>query len=242
MDISIVITAHNYASYISECVESSLNQNLTHLDYEIIIIDDGSTDQTPDVLKGLRHPRLKKYRINNCGIEAASNYGFQRASGKYIVRLDADDKFAPNYLKRIAEEVSEQFDFFYSDYYVIAANSDVTDAISLPNFQREEIFCRGDFLATGTLYRAELLKKLGGYDTQIRNSGLENYELILRLVGSGSIGRHISEPLFYYRRHSLNISETKRGQIIQNGKALFSRMSLGEFTTNEFHPYKLNFK
>ena len=239
MDVSMVITAYNYAGYLSECLTSCLNQEDAGLSYEVLVIDDGSTDETPALLAGWKNDRLRKFRIENSGIEAASNFGFANARGSYLVRVDADDLLLPGYLREMQAHIEARWPFIYPDYQVIDADGRCIETVCLPEFELAEICSRGDFLATGTIYQREVLEAVGGYETRVRNSGLENYELILRLLRAGYIGKHVGRNLFAYRRHSENISVAKRGQIIKNGKMLFDRFSLGAYRTNEFHPYKL---
>ncbi len=237
MDVSIIITAYNYASYIEECINSCLLQNETSLRYEIIVVDDGSTDETPRVLEKLNNKLLRKFRIENSGIEIASNFGFGKAQGKYIVRVDADDKLLPNYLHYMHKNLAKEYDFYYSDYEVINGDGKVVSNMNLPEFNAAEIRTRGDFLATGTLFSAEVLKTLCYYSEVTKNSGLENYELMLRLLEAEKLGKHIPQNLFCYRRHTLNISISKSDQIIRNGGVLFQRFGLGMYGTNEYHPY-----
>lgn len=239
MDVSIVITAYNYAGYLSECITSCLNQEDAGLSYEVLVVDDGSTDGTPALLAGWEHERLRKYRIENSGIEAASNFGFANAKGDYVVRVDADDLLLPSYLKEMRSYIEARWPFIYSDYRVIDADGCCVEVVSLPEFEPAEICSRGDFLATGTLYLHNVLDAVGGYETGVRNSGLENYELVLCLLRAGYVGKHVARNLFAYRRHSENISVTKRAQIIRYGQTLFDRFLLGAYRTNEFHPYKL---
>jgi glycosyltransferase involved in cell wall biosynthesis len=239
MDVSIIITAFNYAKYIVECVDSCLSQKDSILEYEVIVVDDGSSDETPRILNKINNSRLRKFRIKNCGIEGASNFGFRNALGKYVVRVDADDRLLPNYLHNIQSHLTNKFGFYYSDYAIINADSEIIDKMKLPEFNPIEILQRGDFLATGTLYEAKILMDLNYYTEEIRNSGLENYELILRMLKAGINGKHISSQLFCYRRHSLNMSVSKIEQIILNGDALFLRMGLGIYQSNEYHPYSL---
>ena len=239
MDISIVVTAYNYARYIDECLDSCLGQQGTTLDYEVIVVDDGSTDDTPALLACRSDPRLIVLRIENSGIEMASNQGFAVARGRYIVRVDADDALAPDYVARMAPMLEQDFGFCYTDYTIIDGDSVSQEVVRLPDFDAAEVMTRGDFLATGTLYPAGLLRILGGYATQTRNSGLENYELIIKLMATGAMGVHVAAPLFQYRRHRVNMSATRTESIIAYGRAMFERNGLGAFRTNQYHPYKL---
>jgi glycosyltransferase involved in cell wall biosynthesis len=239
MDISIVVTAYNYSRYIDECLDSCLGQQGASLEYEVIVVDDGSTDDTPALLACRSDSRLRLLRIENSGIEMASNHGFAAARGSYIVRVDADDVLAPDYLARITPMLKLGFGFCYTDYNVIDSDSVVQEVVRLPDFDAAEVMTRGDFLATGTLYPAELLRFHGGYDTQTPNSGLENYELIIKLMATGAKGAHLAESLFKYRRHRINISATRTESIIAYGRALFERNGLGTYRTNQYHPYKL---
>jgi glycosyltransferase involved in cell wall biosynthesis len=205
----------------------------------VIVVDDGSTDDTQALLACRTDPRLRVLRIENSGIELASNKGIAEARGRYIVRVDADDALAPEYLARMTPILEQSFGFCYPDYTIIDGDSVAQEVVRLPEFDAAEVMTRGDFLATGTLYPAELLHHHGGYDCQTRNSGLENYELIIKLMATGAKGVHVEAPLFNYRRHRMNMSAARTDSIIAYGRALFERNGLGMFRTNQYHPYKL---
>lgn len=239
MDLSIIITTYNYEKYLNECIDSCLEQLPSGLNYEIVVVDDGSTDGTHEILSKAFPNILRAYHIENSGIEKASNFGFLKAQGNYLVRVDADDLLKPNFCQVVEKYLSSDFGFYYSNYHVIDAQSKIIKKMELPTFSLQEIASRGDFLATGTLYNADLIKCTKGYSTDNVNSGLENYELVLDILQSGVKGFHIPEVLFCYRRHSKNLSEIKTRQIIDNGRKMFKAKRLGEYTTNQYHPYGL---
>ena len=240
IDVSIIITSYNYENYIEQAIKSCFSQNSSNLKYEVIIVDDGSTDNSKFYIQNLNNCLLKKFFIRNSGIEFASNYGFKKSKGKYVVRLDADDYLEKNYLSSISKFINEDFDFFYSNYFVIDENSKVLNKIDLPPFSLEEVKGRGDFLASGTIYRKNKIRELGYYNQKFKNCGLENYELILKLILSGFKGLHIPKHLFNYRIHGENLSNKRKEDIIRYGRNLFSRFDLGDYKTNQNHPYKLN--
>lgn len=239
MDVSIIVTAYNYEKFIDECLDSCLDQKKTNLKYEVIVVDDGSVDETPALLERRVDSRLRVLRIKNSGIERASNQGFAAARGRFVVRVDADDVLEPYFLEQISPLLKNDFGFCYGDYTVIDGDSMSQELVYLPDFDKAEIMTRGDFLATGTLYPAALLRIVGGYDTSTRNSGLENYELIIKMMAMGVGGIHVAEPLFRYRRHDNNMSAERIDSITTYGRKLFERYGLGTFRSNENHPYKL---
>ena len=237
--ISIVITNYNYSKYLGKCIESCISQNVD-FDYEVIIVDDGSTDNSTSVAEPHLGETVRLINIQNSGIEVASNTGMRSAKSELIVRVDADDYLLTDYLSAVVENMkNSDVAFAYTDYLVVEGQDKTLYEDKLPAFDKDEINIRGDFLATGTVYRKQVLEKLGYYDVSVKNCGLENYYLILKMINAGYEGLHIPRNLFAYRRHDLNISTKKKDAIISYGRELFSRLGLGEYQTNEFHPYKL---
>jgi glycosyltransferase involved in cell wall biosynthesis len=98
MKVSVVIPTYNYGSYTAEAIRSVQRQTLQ--DLEIIVVDDGSTDDTQEVLRTFDDPRLRVHRIPNSGVAVARNVGFASATGKYIAPLDADDRWRPTMLEK----------------------------------------------------------------------------------------------------------------------------------------------
>ncbi|WP_320667191.1 glycosyltransferase family 2 protein [Prochlorococcus sp. MIT 1307] len=237
IDISIIIVTYNYEKYILECIESCLCQEFSGLESEIIVINDGSTDRTREILRSEYCKGVTVHNIENSGIEKASNYGFNEANGTYLVRVDADDLLDKNYLKVIKDNINVDADFIYSNYKVIDSKSNITGSMRLPEYCPEEIKKRGDFLATGTLFKSKIIQEMIGYNTKVKNCGLENYELIIRLINSGYKGFLIPKDLFYYRKHKKNLSHLEKVRIKSYGQELFNRYNLGEYNMNKYHPY-----
>jgi len=236
---SIIITTYNYGKYIDECVLSCLGQD-NFTDFEIIVVDDGSTDDTKERLEKYKDTQLRVFFNENVGIEGASNFGIRQACGNFIVRVDADDKLRNDFLYKMSKRIgNDKIQFYYSNYTIIDSESNIVEEIKLSSFDKEEIFSRGDFLATGTVYNRQTLLNIGLYSEKVKNCGLENYELILKMLYNNFSGELVDDSLFYYRRHATNMSETRRGNIIEYGNNLFRELGLGKYTTNSNHPYKL---
>ena len=119
MDLSIIITTFNYERYIENCISSCLNQIDHELTYEIIVVDDGSIDNTANILDNICDEKIRVFKINNSGIEKSSNFGISRSHGKYIVRVDADDSLRPSFINGIQRHLGRGYAFVYSDYNII---------------------------------------------------------------------------------------------------------------------------
>ena len=238
MDVSIIITSYNYCQYIEEAINSCLDQK-TKFSFEVIIVDDGSTDNTREILsKYSKHCNIKL--IENSGVEVASNMGVRASLAPCFVRLDADDSLKVDFIEKIYPLFqSSNLNFIYSNYDIIDKDSRVINSMNLPPYLHQEILNRGDFLASGTIVKKEIFDLLGGYNENTRNSGLENYELILQFISSGYDGLLLNENLFNYRIHPSNMSKERRSSIVKYGKALFAKEGYGKFSTNEYHPYGL---
>jgi len=235
IDLSIVIINKNYLDYLKKCVNSCLSQ-VTKYKYEVIIVDDGSTDGSISFAKNIKDKKIKFFQTKNKGIEKAANKGFKKSNAKYVVRVDSDDYLNKKFVNIMLDEANKsKAAFIYSNYYLV--NSKKRLKINLPPFNKKEILQRGDFLATGTVYDRNIIKKKGYYSEDIKNSGLENYQLILKLIVYKNYGKRVNKHLFYYRKHSVNLSIFKKKKIIDLGKKIFTKMKLGIYKKNKFHPW-----
>ena len=96
-EVSIIVPIYNSEKYISACIESILHQ--TYKDFELLLIDDGSTDNTNNIIKKYKDSRIKIYRQENKGTGAARNLGMKHANGNYLTFVDSDDAIEQRYLE-----------------------------------------------------------------------------------------------------------------------------------------------
>lgn len=113
--ISVVIPLYNKEQHIAKTLQSVFAQ--TYTDYEIVIVNDGSTDNSAAVVKAINDPRIRLINQANAGVSSARNKGIKEAKGEYVALLDADDEWKPEYLETIADMVEK-----YSDCSVFATN------------------------------------------------------------------------------------------------------------------------
>ncbi len=101
--LSVIVPVYNKEKYVGECIRSILAQ--TYENIEIIIVNDGSTDKTSEILDTFSDTRMKIIEMSNSGVSIARNIGIDNASGKYVIFVDGDDTIAPDYCERIADEI-----------------------------------------------------------------------------------------------------------------------------------------
>ena len=236
MDLSIIIINKNYQRYLKKSVYSCINQK-TKYKYEIIVVDDGSKDKSLQILNSIKSKKLRIFSVNNFGIEKASNLGFKESKGEYVVRVDSDDHLHRNFVQLMMNKiVGSKYSFVYPSYHLISKTGKFIKEMALPDFNKKEILERGDFLATGTIFKKKLLKSLGYYNELHKNCGLENYELIIKILKRNKKGKHVNKFLFYYRRHNKNLSLVKQKKINNYGINLFKKMKIGKYQVNNFNP------
>lgn len=192
---SIIITNYNYGRYIGRCLRSCLNQTLSKKDYEIIIVDDKSTDNTDKIIKPFLSCSNLKYLKNkkNIGCAASANKGFKIAKGKYVVRVDADDYINENFLNFLVYFLKEYPKNFCvsCDYFLVNKFEKKTITVSAKEYP----------VACGIMYIKNKLKKYKFYNSKFRHR--EEEELRLR-IGENYKIHHLNIPLYRYQIHKKN--------------------------------------
>lgn len=191
--VSVVIPAYNYGQYLAEAIDSALAQ--THEPIEVVVIDDGSTDDTAATAR--RYGGRIRYHFQaNAGPSAARNTGARLARGDYIVCLDADDAIEPSYVAECvrAIEASPDASYIYTQMQVFGREERGT---RFPEFNLTELK-RGNFIRMSALVRRELLLAF-----PLRESlrQWEDWDFFLTLAENGHAGRLLDKQLLRYRTH-----------------------------------------
>ena len=203
MRVSVVVPAYNRADLVGETIDSVLAQTLP--DFELIVVDDGSTDHTPAVLARYNDPRLRVIRQANMGISGALNTGFRAARGEFAIMLGSDDRFRPACLARLVAEADRRPDavLVYGRAQAIdlhgAPLPHITGAPEPYPGQTQLSALYGDFVSTITaLIRRSALEQVGLCDETLR--GNEDWDLWIRLAAVGPFV-FVDEVLAEFRVH-----------------------------------------
>jgi len=209
MKVSVIVLTYNRAHMITEAIDSVLNQ--TFKDFELIIVDNYSSDNTESVVKSYVDKRIRYFKNQNNGLIGINrNYGIKKSQGEYVAFLDDDDLWLPEKLKRQVEllDSNREVGLIYSDSYVINGNGDFRENTLF--YGRKTI--RGDafsellqfnFIPMLTvIVRRAVLDKVGGFSLRYKIS--QDYDLWLRIAECYPID-FIKQPLAKYRAHGENI-------------------------------------
>jgi glycosyltransferase involved in cell wall biosynthesis len=194
MKVSIIVTNFNYEKWIRRCIRSLLNQNFDS--YEIIIVDDLSTDNSRDILLEYKdHPKVKLiFNEYNMGVGASSTIGAKKALGKYIIRVDADDYVNNSFINILYLCSSlNNYDAVACDYQEVDFKENVLSTKS----QKEEP------LACGIIYRTDILEYLNFWNSNLRIN--EDIDMIKRFKKEFKI-KYLNIPLYRYFKHSNSLS------------------------------------
>ena len=204
--ISVLCPSYNHGKYVKYFIESILNQ--TEQDFELIIIDDNSTDNNVEEIKKFNDPRIKFIQHDfNQGINAGLNTGFSHVKGKYIVFIASDDILEPNHLQVTSEYLDNNLDtdVFYSSLKIIDENNIpikdenniyIRNNQSKYNLLRVSFFMGNTLLSPGMVIRKSAFEKLMPLDLSMLQ--YQDYQMHIKLMLNGEI--YISpQPLVNYR-------------------------------------------
>lgn len=193
--VSVIVAAHNEERYLGRCLRSLLAQRFERSRYDVIVIDDASTDRTSAVLATFGDSITVLRNETNQGLPASLNRAITATHSKFIVRVDADDYVNSAFLDVMYMFLADnpQFDAAACDYLLVD--------------DREEIISRRDAIkepiACGIMFRTEQLIDIGLYDESFLRH--EDRDLRLRFLDRYTI-HHVPLPMYRYRRHDDNIT------------------------------------
>lgn len=205
--ITVYITNYNYGKYIAQAIESVLNQSLQN--FELIIIDDGSTDNSREIIeKYTKHSGIQVIFQQNKGLNVTNNIALRVARGKYLIRLDADDYFHPDALYLLSKELDqdETLGLVFPDYYYVNETGEITEEFKRHDFNKEVFLLDQAAHGACTMIRTEYLRNLGGYNESF--SCQDGYELWVKFIEHYKVV-NVNKPLFYYRRHNSNLTRNE---------------------------------
>jgi hypothetical protein len=228
--VTVVITCFNYGRYLPESIGSVLAQTFT--DFELLVVDDGSTDDSVAIAQRLaaEDPRVTVIAQENAGQPAIPrNLAVDRAQGKYIVCLDADDRLDPGMLAACVAvlDADPQVALAYPRTITFG---DAQEVLPLLPWSVEQL-ARCNFLPCCTMFRRAAWEAAGGYNTNVR--GYEDWDLWVGIATTGAIGRPVPNALWHYRKHGAGVysestdrDQQLKAQVVVNRPQPFSNAQL----------------
>lgn len=200
--VSVIIPTYNRKDYVVEAVDSVLNQ--TYRNFEVIVVDDGSTDGTSEILKKKYDQKIRYFYKENGGCASARNYGIKFARGEYIAFLDSDDKYLPDKLEDQVGilERNTELGFVYSDSYSFGGGKKLLNSSVRPDKDNSVTYAlyMMTYMANGSfLARKKYLELSGYYNESLRYN--EDTDFLLRLSLYSKV-YYSKKPTLLYRVHS----------------------------------------
>ncbi len=224
--VTVYITNYNYGRYIQQAIESVLNQTLQN--FELIIIDDGSTDNSKEIIESYaHHPKVQIIYQKNKGLNITNNVALKIASGDFIVRLDADDYFEPDALKWMSDALlnDEALGLVFPDYYMVDEDGNVLHEEKRHSFEEDVTLLDMPAHGACTMIRKSFLQMLGGYDEEFKCQ--DGYDLWVRFTAKFKVN-NINRALFSYRRHGDNLT-TNEDRILNTRIAIKEKFMAQNF-------------
>jgi glycosyltransferase involved in cell wall biosynthesis len=216
---SIIIPAYNRAKFLPATINSVLEQ--TFFEFELIIVNDGSSDDTDEVTAPyLNEPRIQYFKIKNSERGAARNYGVNKSKGNYITFLDSDDIFLPKHLNTAFEKIQQLNTpaVFHLGYEILHPDGTIDSLPELPSPVNEKLL-EGNFLSCMGVFLRRDVAVSNPFNEDRTLSGSEDYELWLRIAARYPI-------VVFPEITSRLINHEGRSVINTDAKKLMSRMTL----------------
>jgi glycosyltransferase involved in cell wall biosynthesis len=235
--VSVIIPTYNCAHYLEQAIESAMNQ--TYDDLEIIVIDDGSTDDTSQVVRKYE-ASIKYIRQENRGLPAARNHAIKSSLGELIALLDADDWWEPS---KLAEQVpilveDTELCLVYSDLEVVYDDGSITPSflssrpLAASGYVFDQLLQSGFILPSTVLLRRTCLEEVGMFDEAMRSH--EDIDLWLRMCQRWKVTL-VRKPLTHRRQGTANMTSNDNLRTEYGIKLFVKALTLPNITKNQHH-------
>jgi glycosyltransferase involved in cell wall biosynthesis len=218
--VSVIISAYKSEKYISQAIESVLNQTYTR--WDLIIIDDGNgeLDNTYKIAKKYKNDNDNKniriYKTNNLCLSRCRNLGAFYSQGDYLLFLDADDYIDKTFLDKTVQlaEHYPQYGFVYTDTQHIDEENNFCGFWNHPEYNMHDLLLQ-NHISSCSLIVKEMFDEMNGFDENNRNY-YEDWEFWIHAGSKGWYGKHLPEKLFYYRVHKDSGMQSERTNKLSN--------------------------
>lgn len=232
--ISVVIPSYNHGRYLGRALQSVLDQ--TYTNWEVIIIDNHSTDNTEEVIATFSDARIAYFKIHNNGVIAASrNAGIMTAKGQWVAFLDSDDWWTIDKLQTCFDHINNNVDLLYHDLEIITEKPHLFKQKVIKSWQVKspviiDLLVSGNAIATSSVVvRTKLLKQLNGMCESPDMVAAEDYNTWLRIAQLTDEFRYVPKQLGFYQLHNQGIS--------RKDMSIPTRHALAEFI-DHLSPYQ----
>ncbi len=235
--VSVLLPVYNGEAYLAEAVQSILDQTFTN--FELIILNDGSKDHSLEIIQGFKDPRIAVIdNPQNLGLIATLNKGLAAARGKFVARMDADDRAFPERLQVQSDYLSS-----HPGIAVVGTWAQVIDANG--NFLKihrnpldhfaimYELMFGNTITHPSIMMRKDVILSIQGYDMRWQHA--EDYDLYSRLVHTHALA-NIGQPLLYYRQHGTSVTGMESSQeIVRENTYRIMRRNISHYVPIDDH-------
>lgn len=214
------MTTYNDAVYLNDSINSVLNQ--TFSDFEFVIVDDGSVDDTESTVRSFKDERIHYYKISHAGRSKALNYGLKVCNYDWIAIIDADDIWHPNKLEKQVKLIGSERDVIFTNSLFFKRKA-IKFSVECPKSKEglmKILQLHGHMNNSSILYNRNLIKSVGGYDESLSNT--EDYELILRIIRKANY-KYVDYYLVYSKLRADSISSVSKEKTKGNVQRIYRK-------------------
>lgn len=203
-DISIIVPIYNAEKYLNKCIKSLINQ--TKQELEFVLVNDGSTDTSEEIIKSYKDKRIKHFKNKNQGIGKTRNFGIDKATGKYIMFLDSDDYLATHACEELFNRAEkDNLDLVINDFYRVDEETEKQEEIKILDFknttlkENKNLLLDVNLAPWNKLYKTELLKK--NKIKFVEDLKYEDAPFVIEAMDKAKKIGHLNKFLNYYIIH-----------------------------------------